>query len=153
MKTTPSNRTIPNTTYFITTNLLERALFADDSTKQIIFDTLNFYRSRGDIKLHGFVIMPDHLHLMVRVLESQTLPRFMNGFKSYIANQLGSLQIWQKGYWSEIITEMRFAIEKLDYIHNNPVRAELVAEPADYEWSSAIDYFNCNINNRIDYIE
>jgi len=151
MKSTPTNRTLPESTFFITTNLAREKLFTNEKTLQIIWKTLDFYRKRADILLFGFVFMPDHTHMLVKINESITLPRFMNGMKAYVANQLGGRSIWQKSYWSELITDDHHFIEKLKYIHSNPVRAGIVETQTDFIWSSASDYENGNANKRIDY--
>ena len=150
MKSVPQTRTLTDSTFFITSNLDGEKCFVDEANARIVLNTLDFYRKRGDILLYGFVVMPDHIHLLLNVNAPTTLPRFMNGLKSYIANQLGNRSIWQKSYWSELITNEHHFAEKLNYIHANPVRTNIVQSPEEFMWSSARDYLDGNANGRID---
>jgi putative transposase len=151
MRRVPENRAIGGLTYFVTSRLnTNRPIFEESKCAQLILDTLNFYRKRGDIDLYGFVIMPDHVHLVVRLNGEITISWWMDRFKSYIARKLGKGPIWQQGYWSEVVPNIAFLEQKLQYIHNNPVRAEIVERAEDFEWSSARDYFCQETSDRID---
>ena len=55
-------------------------------------------------------------------------------------NKNHGLKLWQNGYHPEILNSDSFIRQKLDYLHNNPVRQEIVARPEDYLYSSAMDY-------------
>ena len=147
----PDNRGVSDTTFFVTARLnTARPLLGDACAGQLILDTLNFYRQRGEVECYGFVVMPDHVHLMVKILAPLTLPRWVAKFKSYVARQLGKGPIWQRGYWSEVIPSVPFLEQKLRYIHENPVRAGVVNEAADYSFSSARDYHLQQKSERID---
>ena len=151
MRRVPENRLINDVTFFVTTRLnTTQTTLNDEDAAQLTLDTLSFYRQRHEVEIYGFVVMPDHVHLVVKILPPVTLPRWMNRFKSYIARQLGKGPIWQKGYWSEVIPSMKFLEQKLNYIHANPVRAGLVEEIEDYPWSSAQDYYGEATSDRID---
>ena len=134
----PQNRAVPGLTFFVTTSLANRALLLRAPDKaQIVVDSLQFFRRNGDIELYGFVVMPDHVHLILKLHDSLTLPRWVRRFKSYTAHGVGLGPIWEKGYWSEVVAGESFLLEKLQYIHANPIRAGLVTEPQEYAWSSA----------------
>jgi len=151
MRRVPENRSVPDTTFFVTARLnATQAKLNENDAAQLILDTLSFYRRRGEIEVYGFVVMPDHVHLVVKILPPVILPRWMNRFKSYIARGLGKGPIWQRGYWSEVVSGIPFLEEKLRYIHENPVRAGLVQDTADYPWSSARDYHRQMTSDRID---
>ena len=151
MRRVPENRRMSDLTLFVTTRLnTKRAILSGEDAAQLVLDILSFYRRRGDIEVYGFVVMPDHVHLVVKVLSPLTLPRWMNRFKSYIARQLGKGSIWQRGCWSEVVPSIPFLEEKLLYIHENPVRAGLVQDAADYPRSSARDYHWQMTSDRID---
>ena len=54
--------------------------------------------------------------------------------------KIAQYRFWQEGCYSEVISSLEFYKQKLNYIHQNPVRAEFVRYPQDYLYSSAIDY-------------
>ena len=59
----------------------------------------------------------------------------------YVLNKrINKYHFWQDGCYTEVISSLKFFKQKLDYIHQNPVRAEFVRYPQDYLYSSAIDY-------------
>ncbi|HEY3296633.1 MAG TPA: transposase [bacterium] len=143
MRNVPANRFESDRTFFVTSTLsISRPLFADAQNAQCILDTWDFYRARSEIELYGFVVMQDHIHLIVQVLSPLTLDAWMNRFKSYVAHKINCGPMWTRSYWSEVVVNEKFLRQKLHYIHLNPVRAGLVAKPELYYWSSARDYAN-----------
>jgi putative transposase len=152
MRHVPENRKLPGESFFVTSRLeFPHRLFTDAAAASLVISTLQFYRHRGDIRLYGFVVMPDHVHLLIRLGEQVTLSKFMNGFKSYVGHELHQGPIWQPGLWSEHIAGHEFLKQKLTYIHHNPVRAELVERPEDYPFSSAKEYYLADESDQIDY--
>jgi putative transposase len=140
MRQVPENRKAVGLTYFVTSRVEGcGSVFSDEPACKIVVDSLQFYRQRGDIELYGFVIMPDHIHLIIKMGDDLTLEWWMNRFKSFVAHSLGRGPIWQKGYWSEVMTSVSLLEQKLTYIHENPVRGGLAERAEDYKWSSARD--------------
>jgi len=104
----------------------------------------------------GFVIMPDHVHATVWFPQAGRLSGFMQTWKSRASRKLkhflrGQLQqygktfdvkqpFWQSKYYPLNLYTEKKALEKLDYMHNNPVAAGLVARACDWQWSSAPYY-------------
>jgi REP element-mobilizing transposase RayT len=79
----------PTNLYFITTTAVQRVhLFRRDVIKRIITDSLNYIRSQQWIRLHVFVIMPNHMHFIVRFLGNYTLSDVMRDFKKHTAKQI-----------------------------------------------------------------
>jgi putative transposase len=158
----------PANLYFITTTAANRAkYFTPDEHKQIIIDSLNYMRDKGWFRLHAFVIMPNHIHLLVRFLAPFKLSGVMRDFKKYSSKQIihyceqGNYQemlisfeqaaqssrkqkyrVWQEGFDARDVFSLDFLVQKLDYIHNNPCQQHwgLVEKPEDYRWSSACFY-------------
>ncbi len=105
--------------------------------------------------LPGYVLMPTHLHLLLGLKRLDSLSRFMQSYKSLSTRKIGKLELgkmgnrlkengkfrlWKTRFDDVIITsEKQFRI-KLDYIHNNPVKAGLVDNPSDWPYSSAGDW-------------
>ena len=72
--------------YFVTTNTEGRkALFTNHKVARIVIDALYFLRKEGRIILHGFVVMPDHLHFITFLPEDEELPKVMHSLKSFTA--------------------------------------------------------------------
>ena len=70
--------------YFVTTAAhLRQPLFADHRLCRILEGNLKFYRDRMKFSLHGYVIMPDHVHLLVTPRQTATISDVMRNFKSY----------------------------------------------------------------------
>jgi putative transposase len=147
----PQNRAISDLVFFITTGINNRIpLFKKPEAAKLVIDSFQFFRQRGEIELYGFVVMPDHLHIVLKVKEPLTISQFTKRLKNYIANSLGEGPIWEKGYWSEVIAGEFFLRQKLVYIHANPVRAGLVESVEEYPWSSAREYYRDNPSVIID---
>jgi len=132
-------------------------LFGSDAVRTVFVDYLERARQGHSILLHAWVLMPNHAHLLVRAPSDGNLTPFLRSLKSGVARALikrwieldapvlrqilDSKQrhrVWQHGggYDRNIFSAQELD-EKIGYIHMNPVRAELVDRPLDWEWSSA----------------
>lgn len=129
--------------YFITTNSADGTpLFANPQVAQIMLNALLHLRLEGRLKLHAFVIMPNHLHFVASLGLKEELSRLMHSLKSYTAKEINrSLRtkgkVWQRGYYSHGVRNERDMEEKISYITLNPVRAGLSETAEDYRFSSA----------------
>lgn len=128
--------------YFVTAGTQDRRpLFRDSLLCQILIKNLEFYRNRMKFALHGYVIMPDHIHLLVTPRQPATVSDVMRNLKSYASKEIQEAlamrgPIWQRRFYDRVIrSEERFR-RALDYIHLNPARAGLVRSARDYEFSS-----------------
>ena len=147
----PPNRKLPDQIFFVTTVLEPRQpRFANPRAAQIVLDSFQFFRARREGKLYGFVIMPDHLHFIVKPLAPQTLPNLMRRLKSHVAHELDEGIIWEKSYYSEIMTSKSLFYQKLRYTHDNPPRAGLTLDDVSYPWSSASQYASAAPSDSID---
>ena len=88
-------------------------------------NTLSRYREQGRFQLHGFVIMPDHIHVLITPAPDQTIERCVQlikgGFSFAMRNQFDG-EIWQDGYHAHRITDATDYQNQLLYIANNPNR-------------------------------
>jgi putative transposase len=93
--------------------------------------------------VYGYVVMPDHVHLLVSETERATLAVAIKSLKQGVSRRLideGEDHFWQKRYYDLNTRNYRQFMEKLRYIHRNPVRAGLCSEPGEWQWSSFIHY-------------
>ncbi len=126
-------------TFFISTQTYNRRrLFQTPATAELLIDTLQHYRREGNYKLHAFVVMPDHFHLLLTPKDDITLERTIMLIKGGFSHRLASkLPVWQRGFTDHRIRDREDFLTHLNYIHHNPVRARLSQLPEDYPYSSA----------------
>jgi putative transposase len=125
-------------TFFVTTQTYNRRrLFQTEPSCNLLLETLQHYRREGHYKLHAFVVMPDHIHLLLTPNEI-TLERTMQLIKGSFSHRLASkLPVWQRSFTDKRMRTREDFLTHRDYIHHNPVRARLCQLPEDYPFSSA----------------
>src|SRR5450631_1090438 len=100
----------PSRTFFVTTRTsMGKALLQSDRNATLLIDVLHFYGKEGKFQLHDFVVMPNHLHLLITVSGDSTVERVMQfikgGFSYGLKRELGYLgEVWQRGF-SEVQNE------------------------------------------------
>lgn len=140
---TPKHRTSPGTSYFVTTKCWQgRRVFQVREVADVMLETLLGYRERGVYLLHEFVIMPDHIHLLITPNASTSLEKAVQFIKGGSSHRIGKLrgsksEIWQVGFHDWTIRDGDDWNAKVQYIHENPVRARLVQRAGDWLYSSA----------------
>jgi REP-associated tyrosine transposase len=133
----PSRASRPGTFFVTTTTYNRRRLFQLPANAELFLATLQHYRREGHYKLHAFVVMPDHVHL---ILTPQTiaLERAIGLIKGGFSHRLAlNLPVWQRGFTDHRIRDAEDMQVRRDYLHQNPVRANLVAAAQMYPYSSA----------------
>ncbi len=150
--------------YFYTESIFEfKYLLYDDNLKMIIINSWKYLVNADKIKIYGFVIMPNHIHLIWNMLDlngnespAGSFAKFTaHEFKKYLKlNKPGELskyvskkadrsfQFWKRDPLAIILSSEKSFLQKLNYIHNNPVaeKWKLAIKPEDYKWSSAKFY-------------
>jgi len=150
-------------TYFYTATILNwHHLLQKDSFKNIVIQSLQFLTTKGKVKVYGFVIMPNHIHLVWRNLEMNKKEFPNESFLKFTAHEFkkelkksGELdekyvvekvdrkyQFWQRSSLAVEILSKEMLEQKLDYIHLNPLQAQwnLATDPNDYFYSSCSFY-------------
>ena len=131
-------------TYMVTrTAWGRRALFHKERWAALFIDTLYHYRGSAYL-LHEFVVMPDHIHVLLTPLASlEKAAQFIKGGFSYRAKkELGSnMEVWQKGFQDHRIRDAADYDVHVTYIHQNPVRRHLCQRPEEYPHSSVRSEF------------
>ncbi len=100
------------------------------------------YFDRNRYKLIAWVVMPNHVHVMIEILEGRPLDRVIHSWKSYTANEANRLlkrkgKFWFPDYYDRYIRDERHFANAIRYIHQNPVKAGLVERAEDWPFSSA----------------
>ena len=136
-------------------------LLATDKYKNIITDSLRFLVENKRIELNAFVIMDNHIHLVWQPLTGHTLTSIQLSFMKFTAQSIKfalaidnpallekckvnktdrEYQIWKRKPLSIELSSEKVFLQKLEYIHNNPVKAGICLYPEDYHFSSALFY-------------
>jgi len=129
--------------YFVTSKTRgNRRFFSDKRNSRILLNCIDNFRKKGRYPLLAFVIMPDHLHIMLKPNGNENISKIMHSIKrgsSRLINQMWSRKgpIWQRSFYERIIRDEKEFWEKVNYVYNNPLRAGLVESPEDYPYSSA----------------
>ncbi len=147
---------------FFTATILNWKLFLkQDKFKQIIVESLMFMVQNQRVKVYGFVIMSNHIHLIWQPLQGFTKKIIQSSFLRYTAQILikelrnnhpqvlehfrvnlkdRKYQVWERNPLSIEFSQLDVFEQKLNYIHQNPVKAGLCFLPEDYQYSSAKNY-------------
>jgi putative transposase len=130
------SRTARPGTYFITTATHNRRrLFQVERNAALLLETIDHYRA--SYLLHAYVVMPDHLHLIVTPTDL-TLERTMQLIKGGFSHRLASkLPVWQRGFTDHRIRDAADYNIRRNYLHQNPVSARLSDNAESYPFSSA----------------
>ncbi|TMM45286.1 REP-associated tyrosine transposase [Colwellia ponticola] len=153
----------PGAPHFVTLTVLHWIpIFTRPQTVAIIFDSLSFLMQEG-LKIHAYVVLENHLHLVV---QSHDLSKDLARMKSYTAKALiaylaehnvktileqlafykkahkgeRAYQFWQEGCHPELIQSDDMMRQKIEYIHQNPVKRGYVDQAKHWRYSSARDY-------------
>ena len=166
MPTPRINKENKNKIHFLTFTAVEWIdIFTKPKYFDLIINTFKYCQKNQGLLLYGFVIMTNHIHCIISVKESYSLEDIIASFKkfttfqikkilekdsrkyissliksSYAKKKNTSFQIWQRENYPEMIESEKFFLQKMDYIHNNPVKKEYVAKPEDWLYSSARNY-------------
>ena len=137
---------LENSAYFLTTVTQDRIpVFNEPRNCKILLVTLEYFKLILDYRLYGFCIMPDHLHIILHPFGKHNFSYIMKMLKGSFTRKINKMsaqegKLWQKGFYDECITDSVKLIHKLEYIHNNPVKDNLVSSPEEYLYSSYNHY-------------
>jgi putative transposase len=132
-----------NRTFFVTSSTQnKRQLLQSAQLAKLFIENLYCYRGQNKFRLHEFVVMPDHFHLIITVGSDITIEKamqFIKGAFTYRANKDHAVYapFWQKGFSEVRILHAGSYSNFREYIHQNPVKRRLAIMPEEYEFSSA----------------
>jgi putative transposase len=118
-------------TYALTAVCFERKrIFQRVALAELMIATLIRYRAQGRFLLHGFVVMPDHLHVLITTKDAiEKSAQLIKGGFSFAARTHLPGEIWQAGYYDHRIRDTEDYMQQLAYITRNPVKRGLLDYP------------------------
>ena len=141
-----------------------KSILTDNFHKDIVIESMRFLVNNGRVAIYGFVLLDNHFHLVWQMLGDYELANVQRDFLKYTGQKilmnlrncnspmLSELivnakdrrrQIWERNSLSVPLWTQDVLVQKLSYIHDNPVRAGLCRYPEEYKYSSARFYI-CN---------
>ena len=151
--------------YFITATVVQWIdVFTRTEYCDIIVKSLKYCQERKGLQIFGWVIMSNHLHLICSCKEGYELSNAIRDFKKFTSHEIvksieanqresrknwlmwllkkkDGIEFWQPGNHPEEIRTMEFFTQKLNYIHNNPLKSGWIDIPEAYVYSSARDFY------------
>jgi putative transposase len=130
-------------TFFVTSSIAEkRNLLQSDRSAALFVNILYDYRSQKKFRLHEFVVMPDHFHVLLTVESDLTVERAVQFIKGSFAFRAGKelgfhSPVWQKGFSEGRVLDQSAYEGMREYIRNNPVAKNLVNDATRFPYSSA----------------
>ncbi len=145
-------------------------IFTRPTYKHIVTESLEYCQANKGLEIYAWVLMTNHLHMIIGTRDGYVLSDTLRDFKKYTSktlikaiqnnpqesrkelilnrckfrgendNKVTNFKFWQDDNYIEQLYSYDFLKQKLDYIHQNPVRQEIVESPEDYLYSSARNY-------------
>jgi putative transposase len=152
--------------FFVTSTVVGfTPVFNNADLSQIFLENLRFYQDRGDFRIIAFVLMPEHFHLIIKVNDKYTVSQIMANLKRITSRQVTAYlraagnqstiallrdatsyepardsKLWKPRFDSLVLTNEETLSQKIEYIHQNPVKRGLVRNAIDWPCSSARNY-------------
>lgn len=123
-------------------------IFSKDEQKRLFLDCLKKQEEEQLIEVAAYCLMDNHVHIVIKA-ELDDLAKAIKGINIKYAmnfnlqqNRIG--HVFQDRYRSELVTDDKYLLQVIRYVHNNPVKAKMVKSFEDYLWSSFTEYINTN---------
>ncbi len=161
---------MPDKGYFITiTTVGWLDVFTRLRQKYVIIDSIKYCQKHKGLEVYAYCIMSNHIHMLCKAEENYILSDIIRDLKKFTSKKIiktilehsesrrewmldyfsnackhlkrrQEYKVWQDGYHAEVVNTNRFIKQKINYIHNNPVKDKIVSAPEDYVFSSARNY-------------
>ena len=154
-------------------------VFTRKNHKMIIVDSLKYCQAQKGLEVYGWCLMSNHMHMIAKAVGDQNLSEILRDFKKFTAKaiikqiqeepesrrewilkyfenkgkdlkRIKHFRFWQDGNQAKEIYSNKFFWEKLNYIHQNPVKNMIVENAEDYLFSSARNY--ADLDSMIDIV-
>ncbi len=159
-----------NAIYFLTFTVIDWVdIFTREEYKLTITDSLNYCVKNKGLTIYAWCLMSNHLHLVCRAKENFKISGIIRDFKKFTSkailkliqeipesrrdwllyrfefagkfdNRIKKYKYWQESNHAVLLDTNEMIDQRINYIHQNPVRALIVAHPHEYLFSSALDY-------------
>jgi REP element-mobilizing transposase RayT len=116
---------------------------------RVVLENWNLF-SMVRYDLIAWVVMPNHVHVLVRAYEGVDLGKIIQSWKSYTGRRIARMDyhkpsvgeggIWMRDFWDRFIRDRAHFRDAIDYIHQNPVKAKLTSKAEEWVWSSAREF-------------
>jgi len=130
--------------HFITFSCHGRfALLGTEDARNALVQVLNEVRAKYGFALVGYVVMPEHIHLLMGEPKSGDPSTVIQSLKLRVSKRMslpGIPRFWQPRFYDFNVWSAKKRREKLEYMHRNPVTRGLVRDPKDWVWSSYASY-------------
>jgi putative transposase len=152
--------------YYVTSTIVGFIrVFDDRRICDIFMENLSFYQQRGDFSLIAYVLMPEHFHLILKTNAEHSVSQCIGNFKRITSRQISSFlnsdcqfqllsnlrimaalepasdsRIWKPRFDCFVVIKEATLGQKINYIHNNPVKRGLIENCEDWPYSSARNY-------------
>ena len=157
-------------------------VFTRNLYRDILLDTFRFCQLNQGLQTHAWVLMPNHFHLICSFINNANPGMVIKNIKSFTAIKLidaiinnhqesrkkwmldifeerGKInksnyrfQFWQHENHPVLLNNEKMYNQRINYLHENPVKAGFVSEPQDWMYSSAVDYYTANRKGLLDLI-
>ena len=117
-----------------------RPYLSTPSAKDIFLDSLELTRRRYQFEVLGYVVMPEHVHILLSEPAEDLLSKALQSLKLSVSKRLTQRPFWQPRYYDFNVFTHNKRVEKLKYMHRNPVTRGLVERPEDWPWSTYRHY-------------
>lgn len=137
---------LPCRSYYLTCCLdRRRPLFLRPHLAESLISLWARQRDEGRVSLHGYVVMPDHYHVILTLKGDSSISGLVRAVHSLFARNCRATtpvqgRIWQRRFYDRVIRTESDWREKMQYLHGNPVRAGIVKVAAEYQWSSCASW-------------
>ncbi len=138
-----------------------KTILKNDREKEIVIESMRFLVRQARVAIFGFVLMTNHFHLIWQMIANQKREEEQRNFLRFTAQQIlknlrnensamlsellvqakdRKYQVWERNSLNIPLWSQKVIDQKLEYIHKNPVKANLCRYPEDYKYSSARFY-------------
>lgn len=131
--------------FFVTVNLRRRVTAFGSPEYGFMVDALNGSRRRHGFLLCGYVLMPDHWHALIWAGYPLTISEVVHDVKKVSARRVHGQRgtegaLWQHQFWDRFVRHEKEFLDRLQYMHLNPVKKGLVNRPEEWRWSSYTNF-------------
>ncbi len=127
--------------HFVTFSCYQRLGYLKSPDSRDLFeDALARMSYCYQFEVKGYVVMPEHVHLLLSEPEKSLLSVGVQALKISVSKQAMERPFWQPRYYDFNVFTQEKRLEKLNYMHRNPVKRGLVEKPEDWPWSSVHYY-------------